>query len=284
LNGIVEAILTAPAEALPMRRHYRLSAIPGVGLAGDRYATGNGYWSGNNKVSRDLTLVEAEAIEEIELTTGIKLRFEDLRRNVVVRGIRLNDLVGARFRVGEVLVEATGLCEPCAHLARMIGQPILQPLVHRGGLRVNVLSPGEITLGDRIDLDVPDVGVAVVVRREGRYLLGQRLGSRGRGTWSTPGGSVRSGEGILACALRELVEETGLAGQAPRVIGHSVDAIDGAEWCSVFVAVDLSDRSEPRVMEPRRAAAWDWFDATKLPTPLFEPIRALMQSHGTASP
>src|SRR5262245_15418367 len=172
-----------------MRRLERVPVTPGVGLAGDRYATSNGYWSGDFKVSRDVTLIEAEVIEDVAAATGLELGFEDLRRNVVVRGIPLNELVGIRFRVGDVVVEGTSLCEPCRRLDRTSGKPLLRPFVHRGGLRADILSPGDIRVGDPVEAEAPKVGVAVVVRREGRYLLGRRRGGTGRRTWSTPGGS-----------------------------------------------------------------------------------------------
>jgi MOSC domain-containing protein YiiM len=274
--GTVEAILTATAEALPMQRRNRVTVLPGFGLVGDRYATANGYWSGDDRVSRDLTLIEAASVERVAAETGMDVRVEDLRRNLVIRGVQLNELVGVRFRIGEVLVEGTALCEPCAHLARVIGKPILKPMVHRGGLRANILSPGEILRGDVVDIRTPNVGVAVIVRRDGRYLLGRRVARRGQGTWSTPGGTVLPGESVLACALRELSEETDMVGAAPRVIGRSFDVLDGAPWCSIFVAVDVAPGAEPVVVEPDRCDAWAWFEPSQLPARLFAPVRRLM--------
>jgi MOSC domain-containing protein YiiM len=276
LSGKVEMILTATAEALPMQRRDRVTAVPGIGLVGDRYATVNGYWSGDFGASRDVTLIDAGSVEGVAAETGIEVRAEDLRRNIVVRGVRISDFVGVRFRIGEVIVEGTSLCEPCVHLERVSGKPILRPFVHRGGLRANILSPGEITVGDIVEPDVPNLGVAVVVRRDGRYLLGRRRGQRGYGTWSTPGGSVRPGETVLGCALRELGEETALVGTAPRVVGRSVDVIDDADWCSVYVAVDVAAGREPDIVEHERCDAWEWFLPSRLPTPLFAPVRRLL--------
>jgi MOSC domain-containing protein YiiM len=274
--GRVETIQIAAGEGLPMRRHKHVMAVPGIGLVGDRYASANGYWSGDFKVSRDLTLVEAEVAEETSMSLGFEISAAELRRNLVVRGVRLNHLVGVRFRIGEVIVEGTSLCEPCAHLARVTGKRILRPLVHRGGLRANILVGGEIREGDRIRLGPAHVGVAAVVRRDGRYLLGRRIATRGHGTWSTPGGSPRPAESVLACALRELAEETSLIGANPRVIGQSSDDLEDGRWWSVYVAVDVPRAAEPKLLEPTKSQAWGWFEPSGLPAPLFSPIRKLM--------
>lgn len=277
MSGRVEAVFTAPAEALPMQRRTRVLAKPGVGLDGDRYATRNGYWSGDSNVSRDLTLIEAEAIEGVAAEIGVELGFGELRRNIVTRGVRLNDLVGVRFWIGSVLVEGTALCEPCAHIARVAGKPILRPFVHRGGLRSNILTVGEIEEGASIDLTVPRVGVGVVVRRDGRYLLGLRQGRRGSGSWSTPGGEVLASETVLACAVRELREETDLLAEHPRVVGQSVNVLDdGTRWYSVFVSVEVRADNEPRLLEPAKCQVWGWFEPSLLPEPLFPPVAALM--------
>jgi ADP-ribose pyrophosphatase YjhB (NUDIX family) len=279
MPGRVEAIFTAPGEALPIRRRSRVLARPGIGLEGDRYATGSGYWSGDSKVSRDLTLIEGEAIEQVAAEIGIHLGFGDLRRNIVTREVRLNDLVGKRFWIDSVLVEGTSLCEPCAHIVRLARQPILRPFVHRGGLRANILTVGEIGEGAPIVLGAPRVGVGVVVRRDGRYLLGLRQGGRGSGTWSTPGGEVLASESVLACAVRELREETDLLGLRPRVVGQSSTLLDdGSRWYSVFVCVDVGGDHEPRLLEPAKCKAWGWFEPSLLPEPLFPPVAALMGS------
>jgi MOSC domain-containing protein YiiM len=72
------------------------------------------------------------------------------RRNVTTRGIRLNELVGRRFRIGGVECEGTRLCEPCRYLEELLGKPVLEPLVHRAGLRARIVGGGEIALGDEV--------------------------------------------------------------------------------------------------------------------------------------
>ena len=148
--GRIEAIHLADAAAGPMRAVSRVRAIAGAGLEGDRYATGSGTYSPDPRTDRHLTLIEAEEIEALATRDGIVLEPGETRRNVTTRGIRLNDLVGRRFRVGGIECEATRLCEPCQGLTDHIGKPVLKPLAHRAGLRALILTDGEIALGDEI--------------------------------------------------------------------------------------------------------------------------------------
>jgi MOSC domain-containing protein YiiM len=98
-----------------------------------------------------ITFIAAEALEGLRADTGIELTHAETRRNVLTRGVDLNALVGRRFRVGEVECEGVELCEPCLPLARLVDEfGVLRGLVHRGGLRADVLSDGEIAIGDRI--------------------------------------------------------------------------------------------------------------------------------------
>ena len=99
---------------------------------------------------KDLTLIEAEALEGLRADTGIDLTHEESRRNVLTRGVRLNDLVGRRFRVGEVECEGVMLNEPCTHLESLTYSGVQDGLENRGGLRANVLSGGTIKVGDEV--------------------------------------------------------------------------------------------------------------------------------------
>jgi MOSC domain-containing protein YiiM len=101
-------------------------------------------------VSRDVTLVEAEVIDDLALHHNLPLAPGETRRNLTTRGVRLNDLVGKVFRIGAVLCEGTALCEPCRHLEALTGRTLLRALVHRGGLRARFLSSGAIGVGDVI--------------------------------------------------------------------------------------------------------------------------------------
>jgi ADP-ribose pyrophosphatase YjhB (NUDIX family)/MOSC domain-containing protein YiiM len=149
-SGVVDAIHVAAAAGEPVREVELVRAKAGVGLEGDRYALGRGHYSPDLRVSRDLTLIEAEVVEGIARDHGIRLAPGETRRNVTTRGIRLNDLVGRRFWVGEVLCEGTHLCEPCQYLTELTGKPLLRALVHRGGLRADIVRDGLIRRGDRL--------------------------------------------------------------------------------------------------------------------------------------
>lgn len=141
--GSVVAVLIAPTAEAPLQRVESVEALPGRGLAGDRYANGGGTFSAPGR-GYELTLVEADVLDEIELS------WEDARRNIVTTGVSLNALVGKRFRVGSVECVGRRLAEPCAHLEKLARPGLLRPLVHRGGLRADILGGGTISVGDAI--------------------------------------------------------------------------------------------------------------------------------------
>jgi len=140
--GRVEALVVAPAAEAPAVLVNEAVAIPGRGVNGDRYAAGSGTFTSGRPGSA-LTLVDADVLD----TLG---RDVDHRRNVVVRGTDLNALVGRDFMLGEVRCRGRRLCEPCAHLDRLNGGGVLRPLVHRGGLRADIVGEGTIRVGDEL--------------------------------------------------------------------------------------------------------------------------------------
>jgi hypothetical protein len=148
-HGTVEALAIAPAAEAPMALVDGAAAHAGRGLEGDRYFDGEGTFSNPHSDGHDLTLIEAEVVDELGLPPA------EARRNVVTRGIDLNALVGRRFRVGEAECVGRRLCEPCAHLQRLTHPGILRDLVHRGGLRADVLAGGEIRVGDEVRASEP---------------------------------------------------------------------------------------------------------------------------------
>ena len=150
--GAVEAIHIATVAGAPLRPVDATRAIAGVGLEGDRYAYGRGHYQ-DERVSRDLTLIEAEAVEALAREHRIELAPGETRRNLTTRGVGLHELAGRRFWVGEVLCLGTRLCEPCQYLADLTGKPLLRPLVHRGGLRADIVRGGLIRTGDRVRPD-----------------------------------------------------------------------------------------------------------------------------------
>jgi MOSC domain-containing protein YiiM len=154
-DGRVEAIVVGPAAEATLATVPVAQARAGHGLEGDRYFDGAGTFSNAHGRGHDLTLIEAEVLDELSLP-GDRLRPEEARRNVVTRGIDVNALVGERFRIGEVECFGQRLCEPCAHLERLTaaeGKPgTLRALIHKGGLRADVLTDGEMRVGDPITI------------------------------------------------------------------------------------------------------------------------------------
>jgi MOSC domain-containing protein YiiM len=156
--GRVEAIFLAQAEEGARRAVDRTTAVAGLGLDGDAYRAGGPRPRASDRVrgGRDITLVEAEALEALAAEAGIELEPWEARRNVLTRGIALNDLVGRRFRVGEAEGVGRRLCDPCAHLQSLTQPGVLRGLANRGGLRADLVTDGAIAVGD----EVVDLGPA----------------------------------------------------------------------------------------------------------------------------
>jgi MOSC domain-containing protein YiiM len=146
-SGNIHSIHIASAAKEPTHVVSEVQAIPGVGLAGDRYALKQGTFY-KPEPDFELTLIEAEAIEAIRIEYKIELAPGEARRNLVTRGVPLNHLVGREFRIGDVLIRGIRLCEPCKHLEALTERPVVMSLRHRGGLRAQILKEGTIRAGD----------------------------------------------------------------------------------------------------------------------------------------
>lgn len=144
LVGRVEAIVLAP-EAGAACRVVERAAIGVAGVEGDRYAAGRGTFSAPGKSGQHVTLVSAEALAD----AGVDVA--QARRNLVVRGVDLDALIGRTFRVGGATLAGRRRCEPCAHLERLTEPGVLRALVHRGGLRADVVDPGAVAVGDALE-------------------------------------------------------------------------------------------------------------------------------------
>lgn len=122
------------------------------------------------------------------------------------------------------------------------------------------------------------VGVAAVILREGRVLLGERIGSHGSHTWATPGGHLEMGESIEACAKRETFEETGLVIESFKKLTFTNDIFEkeGKHYVTLFVVGSCSS-GEPQITEPDKCKQWKWFDLEELPEPLFLPLTNLLE-------
>jgi MOSC domain-containing protein YiiM len=146
--GTVEGIFTAPSAGEPARSLEEATALAGAGLEGDRHTDGKGTFPSGMPGSA-LTLIEAEVCESFDPP----LKASEHRRNLVTRGIDLNRLVGHEFTVGSLRCRGMRLCEPCRVVDRYASRPVLRALVHRGGLRADILEDGIVQLGDEVRSD-----------------------------------------------------------------------------------------------------------------------------------
>lgn len=143
-NGQLILIYITPSEGQLMQMIDQVNAVPGKGLVGDRY-----YSKTNARPDSQVTLIEIETIQALE-KEGILLSPGETRRNLVTQGIALNNLVGKEFWVGRVRLRGHRLCEPCDYLAKMTQPEVLAALVHRGGLRAEIITEGVLKVGDTI--------------------------------------------------------------------------------------------------------------------------------------
>jgi MOSC domain-containing protein YiiM len=135
----IERIYTRPAEGVPQQAHTQVSVVAGSGIEGDRY------FGRDDEPGQNLTLVEAEVLEAYDLSIS--------GRNVVTRGVRLNELVGREFMLGGLRLRGVALCEPCLGLGQALSAPglpaaaVVKHFVRRAGLRADVLSSGTLACG-----------------------------------------------------------------------------------------------------------------------------------------
>src|SRR5262245_26375569 len=151
MSGTIQEIYLAPTATGTPARVAEVRALTGQGLEGDRYALGVGTFSRFPGTGREVTFIEAEAIEAAQ-TFDLDLAEGRSRRNVVTAGVRLNDLVGKKFRIGAVEFRGKRPAAPCAHLGRLVGPRVMEALHGRGGLRAVILNDGTLREGDAIEM------------------------------------------------------------------------------------------------------------------------------------
>ncbi|HEV2527465.1 MAG TPA: MOSC domain-containing protein [Thermomicrobiales bacterium] len=164
-TGQVEGIFVSPASGQPMQGRDAVRAFAGEGLEGDRFrdtVTASAVDQGPGD-GRQITLVARESLTEIESETGLVIPADKSRRNIITAGVRLNELVGQRFRVGDVELEGAELCQPCAKMGDVLNADkatVVRALVHRSGLRARIISGGTIHTGDPIIAEPPSATAA----------------------------------------------------------------------------------------------------------------------------
>jgi len=148
MTGRVEGIFIAPQKGLLPEPVESVRALAGRGLEGNRY-----FFERDAPAGVALTLIAAEAVEAMEREHGIAIEPRESRRNVVTRDVDVNALVGKQFRIGDVVCRGVELCEPCTDLQAMTKPGVIKGLLHRGGLNADILSDGEISVGDAVAAD-----------------------------------------------------------------------------------------------------------------------------------
>jgi len=158
-EGTIVSLHIAPEASAPMRSITEVRAFPGRGVEGDRYFTGAGFYSKKSSYGgREVTLIEIESVEALFRGVlnadgerlGVKLSAAETRRNIATSGVPLNHLVDREFYVGAVLMRGMRLCEPCKHLEDLTQHGVMSGLIHRGGLRAQILTEGVIRVGDAV--------------------------------------------------------------------------------------------------------------------------------------
>lgn len=149
-RGRLNGIWLAEAAGVEMHDVEEATAIAGVGIEGDRYATHRGHYSHMWHEDRQVTIIADEVLVAIEDELGLRLERGETRRNLISTGVPLNDLVGAQFSIGDVVLFGGRLNVPCRYLERLIDKPVFDPLVGRAGLNCRIVRGGTLRTGDVI--------------------------------------------------------------------------------------------------------------------------------------
>ena len=149
-TGMLEHIHIAPKKSQPMQALDQAILVPGQGIEGDRYALGTGTYSVKPGEDRQITLIEAEMLERVAADDGFDIAMHEHRRNLTVRGVPLQHLVGLRFRVGETVLEGVRINQPCKYLNLMLKRDVYMALWNRSGLNCKIVEGGTIHVGDTL--------------------------------------------------------------------------------------------------------------------------------------
>ena len=149
--GTLLSIQIAPAANIQLQSLEQVRVVQGLGLEGDRYYNRTGSYSDRHDESREATFIESEALEALSNDYHIELASAETRRNFTTRGVALNHLVGRQFSVGEAVFRGIRLCEPCTHLEELSGKSVRKGLIHRGGLRAQIVKSGLVCAGDDVE-------------------------------------------------------------------------------------------------------------------------------------
>ena len=150
-TGSVVALFTVDRREAPMKQSEQINAIAGKGIEGDRYLLETGTYSKKPEPGRQVTLIQSEVLDSLKTKFDITVKPEESRRNVLTKGIEINDLIGTEFFVGPVRLKAHRLTRPCLYLENLLSQPgLYNELWENGGISCEILSGGVIKEGDVI--------------------------------------------------------------------------------------------------------------------------------------
>ena len=152
IKGVIEGIFVTGEGCAAMERVEEVQTIEGCGIEGDRYCKGTGFWMRYGDVCQ-ITLIESEDLDYIENELGLSVKNGEHRRNIVTRGVRLNDLRRKRFRIGETVLEYDRPRPPCRHVQDLSEPGMTRALKGRGGICGRVVEAGRISTGDGIETD-----------------------------------------------------------------------------------------------------------------------------------
>ena len=131
----------------PIKEVNSIEVLANKGIVGDRH------FNDFNVPYNQLSLIESENIDAYNIKFGLDIPYINFRRNIITKGIQLNDLIGKKLQIGNVELEGVELCRPCRHLTEMLNQKnILKEFMRKGGLRCQILSSSKISIGDKINL------------------------------------------------------------------------------------------------------------------------------------
>src|ERR687885_1045431 len=152
MKGVVEGIYVTSEGSAAMERVEEVRTVEGCGIEGDRYCEGTGYWTNYGDVC-EVTLISSEDLEHIERELGISVSSGEHRRNIITRGLSLQDLRGKRFRIGETVLEYDRPRPPCRHVQDLTEPGMTRALKRRGGICARVVDGGTIRPRDAIHVD-----------------------------------------------------------------------------------------------------------------------------------
>jgi MOSC domain-containing protein YiiM len=150
-QGELLHIHVASKAAAPMEELSEARLVAGIGIEGDRYATGLGTYSKRHHIDRQVTLIEIEVLEAIARDRGIELLPGEHRRNLTTRDVPLGHLVGQYFRVGDCVLFGGRLNVPCLYLENLIAKKVFKPLINRSGLNCRIIIGGFVRNHDRVE-------------------------------------------------------------------------------------------------------------------------------------